>query len=56
MGFMKYLYRLDTFGLPVMLFYQHDYKYRSLIGLVLSMSFYIFVLIYLFIGLSPLWG
>lgn len=56
MGFSKYLFRLDTFGSPVMLFYQQDYKYRSLIGLVLSMSFYIFVTIYLFVGMSPLWG
>ena len=53
---MNYVYRLDTFGIPVMLFYNNDYKYRSTIGLLLSISFYIFVSIYLVIGLSPLWG
>lgn len=50
-----YVFRLDVFSLPIMLFYQNDYKYRSGIGLCLSISFYIFVLFYIIYGIVPLW-
>lgn len=50
-----YVFRLDVFSQPIMLYYQNDYKYRSGIGLCLSVSFYLFVLVYFVYGVIPLW-
>ena len=50
---LKKMNRLDIFGLPVMLFYHNDYKYRSLVGIFLSISFFIFMGIYVFMSLLP---
>ena len=50
---MNRLAALDVFGLPIMLTYHNDTKYRSSFGLCMSLSFFIFMLLYFILGLYP---
>ena len=41
------IYKFDFFGLPVTLSYLNDYKYRTNLGLCMSWSFFISIIVYL---------
>ena len=50
------LYKLDFLGLPVMLSYYNDYKYRTSLGLFISFSFVVYLIVYAVMNIKPLFS